>query len=273
MAHQVVKKRPHPGPGVKGILLGFFAAALLPVAIAALFKGDGFELFLASSAFLLITAAAWLTRRGIVATRRYQQRALASAPPPYRFFGLLCASSASYLVAHWLNDYSVGDSLVFAVLTALGYYLYYDLDPRQDKVFQPLPGYSTEELVQIINEAQARIDEIERQRSRIDNQLLDEQLRRVVELAEDVLKILEKKPKELRRARKFMNVYLDGAREVTVNYANVRDKTSDSQLHDSFREVLDTIEQSFREQREKLLANDILDLDIQIEVLKRQLQG
>ncbi|MGV6859657.1 MAG: 5-bromo-4-chloroindolyl phosphate hydrolysis family protein [bacterium] len=273
MAHQVVNRRPHPGPGIKGILLGFFAAALLPVAIASLFKGDLIELLLSSSAFVLIALAAWLTRRGIVATQRYQQRSLASAPPPYRLIGLFCASAASFLVAWGLNDYSMLDALVFALVAALGYFLYYDLDPRHDKVFQPLPGYSTEELVDIISEAQARIDEIERQRSRIANPALDARLETIVGLAEDILKILEKKPKELRRARKFMNVYLDSAREVTVNYANVRDKTRDSQLHANFEDVLATIEKSFSEQREKLLSNDIYDLDIQIEVLKRQLEG
>jgi len=36
--------------------------------------------------------------------------------------------------------------------------------------------------------------------------------------------------------------------------------------------VLVTIEQVFGEQQQKLLENDVLDLDVQIEVLKTQLE-
>lgn len=273
MAHQVVKRKPRQGPGLKGVLLGVFAAALLPVGIAALFKGDLSELFQSSLAFFLVVLAAVFTRKGLRATAEYEARALSAPPPPYRYYGLFLASTASFVVARLLNDYSIAESLAFTVLTALGYFLYYELDPRREKLVEGVGGYSTEELAEIIREAQERIDDIESQKLKLGDSEVSQQLARIVGLAEDVLGILESKPKQLRQARRFMNVYLDGAREVTVGYASMFDKTQNVELHNNFRDVLNTIENSFLEQREKLLSNDLLDLDIQIEVLKKQMES
>ena len=43
-------------------------------------------------------------------------------------------------------------------------------------------------------------------------------------------------------------------------------------MEDNFRNVLVTIEDVFGEQYKKLLENDVLDLDVQIEVLTTQLK-
>ena len=43
-------------------------------------------------------------------------------------------------------------------------------------------------------------------------------------------------------------------------------------MKDNFRKVLATIEDVFVEQHEKLLENDVLDLDVQIEVVRLQLE-
>lgn len=273
MAYQPVQRKPRPGPGLKGILLGLFAAALLPVGIASLFTGSLFDLLQSSLAFFLVVAAAVMTRKGLRATAEYEEKNLASAPTPYRLFGLVLASVASFEVAWLLNNYSILESLAFSILTALGYYLYYGLDPRAEKVIEGVGGYSTQELEEILNEARGKIADIERQQDRLGKTVLTDQITRIVGLANDVLGILEKKPKQLRQARKFLNVYLDGAQEVTVGYASMFDKTRNEDIHTNFRDVLNTIESSFIEQREKLLSNDLLDLDIQIEVLKKQMES
>jgi hypothetical protein len=76
----------------------------------------------------------------------------------------------------------------------------------------------------------------------------------------------------LRRARKFLNVYLDGAQKVTEGYAKTHARVAAPDLDDNFRRVLVTIEEVFQEQQQKLLETDITDLDVQIEVLATQLK-
>ena len=69
-----------------------------------------------------------------------------------------------------------------------------------------------------------------------------------------------------------MNVYLDSALRVSESYARTHVQAPSAELETRFRNVLVTIEQVFGEQQRKLLENDVLDLDVQIEVLKTQLE-
>ena len=84
--------------------------------------------------------------------------------------------------------------------------------------------------------------------------------------------LVEENPRDLRRARKFLNVYLTGAQRVSEGYARTHRRAGSEELESDFRDVLSTIENVFEEQRRKLLAKDALDVDVQIEVLARQLE-
>ncbi|HAO32370.1 MAG TPA: hypothetical protein DCQ84_05350, partial [Candidatus Competibacteraceae bacterium] len=97
-------------------------------------------------------------------------------------------------------------------------------------------------------------------------------LRRIVGQARQILTMLEEDPRDLRRARKFLNVYLDGAKQVTEGYAKTHGRLNTPELENNFRQVLATIEEVFGEQRQKLLEADLTDLDVQIEVLTTQLK-
>ncbi len=84
--------------------------------------------------------------------------------------------------------------------------------------------------------------------------------------------MLEEDPRDLRRARKFLNVYLDGVQRVVEGYARTHQRAASPDLDANFRRVLTSIEEVFQEQRQKLLESDIMDLDVQIEVLTSQLK-
>ncbi len=69
-----------------------------------------------------------------------------------------------------------------------------------------------------------------------------------------------------------MITYLEGAQNVTEGYAKAHGDAGSAELEEKFRNVLITIEDVFKEQHTKLLENDVMDLDIQIEVLQMQLK-
>lgn len=271
MAERVIKK-PRP-PQLGGLLLGIISLFLLPTAVIALLQGDLWLLVKASGGFLSLLTAAWLTRRGIAQEKAYKKRFLAATPPPLKTLGMIATGVSAFLISHGLI---AGYTLIFAVvmmlLAMLGYYLYYGLDPRDEKITEKLGGYSTEELVQILQEAENKLAVIESQGSKLTQRSLAERLDLIIAEAREVLEILEKNPKDLRRARKFLNVYLDGARQVTEGYANMHNKAESEILDNNFNDVLDTILATFKEQKRKLLSHEMLDLDIQIEVLKKQMQ-
>jgi len=75
----------------------------------------------------------------------------------------------------------------------------------------------------------------------------------------EITDIVEDDPRDLRRARKFLRTYLDGAQRVTEGYANTHKYGDNGELENNFRNVLDTIE-------------TVIELDVQIEVLQMQLE-
>lgn len=271
MAHKPVNKKP-VAPNLKGLFLAMFGAALLPTAILSLLAGKLGTLAISILAFLLLIGASWLTRRGVEQEEEYNASTLAAKPAPLKKAGMIFTAIAAFVITWGLNNYVLIVALVFAAFAALGYYLYYGLDPTGEKIKEPLGGYSTEELVEILKEADDKILDIEHQRIKLGPGELNERLGKITSLARDVLETLERKPRELRNARRFLNVYLDGAQRVVGDYTRMHGKTDAGFLEDSFREVLVTIEDTFKSQREKLMADDVLDLDIQIEVLKKQLE-
>lgn len=101
---------------------------------------------------------------------------------------------------------------------------------------------------------------------------LNARLRRIAESAREVLQQIEDDPRDLRRARKFLNVYLDGVQRVVEGYAKTHGQVDAPRLDERFRQALITVEDAFQAQRQTLLQRDIEDLDVQIEVLTRQLE-
>jgi 5-bromo-4-chloroindolyl phosphate hydrolysis protein len=123
-----------------------------------------------------------------------------------------------------------------------------------------------------VDEAELQIVGIEQANKQINNRQFNQRIDGICEHAREIVDIIQEDPGDIRRARKFLNVYLDGALKVTKGYAEMQGKHQSEELTQNFNNVLQTIESVFVEQKTKLLEDDILDLDVQIEVLTTQLK-
>jgi len=264
----------------RGLLLYFLALPLIPAAIVALINGQ-LVAALANGAGLVLTFwGATYIRRGIGLQAEANKRAWKrrASPKPYRLIGSVMVAVAMFIVA-WLGVTSNGGhgliaSVLFAAVTMLGCYLYYDFDAsaRQDDV--PLVGITTEELIDLLDEAEDRIEAIELAGKSIKNVEFKDRLRRITKEARKITAAIEEDPTDARRARKFLKVYLDGSQQVTEGYARMHASGDGDteQLEDNFRRVLTTIETVIAEQQQKLKENNVSELDVQIEVLQMQLE-
>jgi 5-bromo-4-chloroindolyl phosphate hydrolysis protein len=152
-------------------------------------------------------------------------------------------------------------------------YLAYGFEPRSVQAILPdLEGIDREEVLRLLEDAQQRVFGIEKAGRSIRNPELNTRLTRISTLAKDILNDLSDDPRDIRRSRKFLNVYLDGVEKVVAGYAKTHTQAGSEQLEDNFRSVLVAIEDTFQEQRKKLIDNDVFDLDVQMEVLATQLK-
>jgi hypothetical protein len=150
------------------------------------------------------------------------------------------------------------------------------MDPSKDKGLAPelarKAGVRTEQVIEAVTEAEGKLREIERLAGGLHNRELTDRLGRIVAQARAVLAQIEKDPSDLRRARRFLVTYLDGTRDVVRKYTQQQQDLADTELAANFRHVLETIERVFAEQEEVLKRNETMDLEVQIEVLRTQLE-
>jgi 5-bromo-4-chloroindolyl phosphate hydrolysis protein len=59
---------------------------------------------------------------------------------------------------------------------------------------------------------------------------------------------------------------------VANGFADINKQTNDGETGQNFRDLLDDLDRVFKEQQQKLLEEDLFDLDVQMEVLAKQLK-
>lgn len=261
----------------RGWLLYLLGFPLLPAALFALQDGYTVIALARGAGFGLAMGAATLIRKGIrldnEAIRRNLRRRASTVR--YRAMGAGLVALGTFLVA-WLGlhtSYGLVGSVLMGLAVLLGCYLYYDFDGpgRKDPEIAAV-GITAEELMELLDEAEGRIVAIENASRDIPNVEFRDRLRRIAAEARQILDTIEKDPVDARRARKFLKVYLDGAKQVTEGYARSHRGVETPALEDNFRRVLGTIETVIHEQQQKLRENNLSELDVQIEVLQMQLE-
>ena len=257
----------------RGLLVYVLAATLIPAVIIGLIKGHVVSVLLNSAAFALYCLAAFWLRKGLMAENPSPQNRLAS--PSKWHFKLLSALIVA-LTTGLLAFVSAQQNLIMAVLYAggafLGMYLSYGFDQRHSPTIMAAHGYSGEEIRKTLADALAIIKDIEQHNRNILQSELNQRIDRICEIAEGVIAELEADPRGIRRARKFLNVYLENVQQVIRGYAQTHQQAGSQVLEQNFTTALDAIESAFQEQQQKLLEEDVFDLDVKIEVLTAQLK-
>ena len=258
----------------QGVLLFVLPIPLLWVVMRSLANGEADQLLASISALSLLWLGALLNRSGLRAEVEYKRRKIATAPgTPKKTIAAVLVGGGTFITMAFLVNNGFIVSAVAGFLAAIGAMFHYGVDPRGSKgVTGATHGYTTTEIIEALGSAQAKIDAIDTAARAIPNSEMGQRLRRITDKAREIIAVIEEDPGDLRRARKFLNTYLDGARKVTEGYAKTHQSDSDGELASNFRNVLETIETTFTEQHEHLMQDDVFDLDVQIEVLKTQLE-
>jgi 5-bromo-4-chloroindolyl phosphate hydrolysis protein len=257
----------------RGLLLYFLPIALIPATFMALGKGHVLGVLVNASGFAFYMLAAWCLRKGLQAEYVYGRSKIAGLPPkPLKTIATVITALTTGMIA-WLGaGHSLPVALMFAGGAFLGMYFSYGFDPGDERKITAAHGYSGDEIRQALENSSRIIRNIEQANDRIRNTELNKRIERICEVADNILAEIAADPRDFRRARKFLNVYLDGVLQVTQGYAKAHQQSHSGELEQNFRNVLDTIETVFQEQRQKLLEEDVFDLDVKIEVLTTQLK-
>jgi hypothetical protein len=242
-----------------------------------LVSGDVADVVALAIGLVVIYLGTFLLESGLAKEAEYHARDLANAPRvPRKLLGAIVVAIGVFVCSLGASSAGMALSLLLGALAGVGGLMTYGTDPTRNKGLAPelarKAGVRTEQVIEAVTEAEGKLREIERLAGGLQNRELTDRLGRIAAQGRAVLAQIEKDPSDLRRARRFLVTYLDGTRDVVRKYTQQQQDLAETELAANFRHVLETIERVFAEQEEVLKRNETMDLEVQIEVLRTQLE-
>ena len=257
-----------PKPGFATTLL-FFAP--LPLALRAI-GPDPVAMAQKLGALALLLLAAWLTREGVIAHRTYIARPVARRPAiPRKLFGAVI-TGAGLMLAMLGPGYDVVQAAIYGLAGAALHLAAFGLDPLQDKGMEGDTGFQSERAARAVAEGEKHLAAMQAAILTAQDRRLTEVVAGFAEQARALFARVEADPRDLTAARRYLGVYLEGARDATQKFAPLYARTRDDRLRSDYLALLADLEANFAARATQMLANDQTDFDIETEVLRDRLR-
>lgn len=236
------------------------------------FQGDQRQLMLSLAAGGLVIASAWLTRAGVQAHLAYDARKVARRPAfPRKIFGAV-VMAAALAVGGMIDQGGVLYPALYA-LAGLALHLFaFGPDPMADKGMEGMDPFQTERVARAVTEAETLLAAMKDAILRAGDRSLEGRVEKFAQTARNLFRTVETDPGDLTAARKFLSVYLTGARDATVKFADVYAHNRDANARTAYEALLTDLETTFAERTTALLSNSHTDLDVEISVLRDRLK-
>lgn len=252
-----------------------FAAPILLLfaGMAEVFSGNPLGAAIELGAFALLIIGAVMLNEGLKAEAAFDNRTIAKPPAvPRKALAALLAGLGVALA--WATNGAGGlfAGIAFGGMATAAHLAAFGLDPMKRKGFDGTNSFDSERAARAIDAAEVTVAEILTAAREIGDRHLEGRVERMVSHARDMFRAIEEDPRDLTRARRFLGVYLTGARDATRKFAALYTRRQDAEARSDFVALLDDLEASFRHQREALLDDDKVALDIEIDVLRERLQ-
>jgi hypothetical protein len=271
--NDLIRKGRAWAPVLKSAVMFVLPMPLVLAVIFALGSDDTAQLATTSGALACLWCAGALSWRALVAEARYFLGERADPPKlPLKLFGTILTAFGAGLTAT-AGGHTPVSAGVFGLLAGLGYALFFGRDLRPKRVeVAVVEGIDTAAVATAVKQAYGRLQGIATAARDIAVPEFGERLSRIVDIGRSILQEIERDPRDAARARRFLNIYLDSAERVTTEYARTHRQMRKAPLEENFRQLLVDMENTFEQQHQKLIENDLTSLDVEIEVLNARLK-
>ena len=253
-----------------------FYVFLLPLFFAVIFSLFGLNikaLMVNSIAFILMYSTFMLAKKGFVQEDEYNEAQLTKAPKvPYKQIAAIMLGVTVFYTSYIAGNYTLFNSLFLTATSIVGFILYYGFDPKKDKL-KDFGDISSELVLNILNETKDKIENITKDANKIEDSLLKSKIDVAIKRSNKILDALVDDPKDIRVARKFLVVYLDGISDVISSYNAVEEEHITHSTKLKLLELMDDVEVRLEKELNRLKANNLFDLDVNIDTLKEQIKN
>jgi 5-bromo-4-chloroindolyl phosphate hydrolysis protein len=256
----------------KGNFLYIFLAPLFLSVIIALWQRE-FSAFIANIvSFGLFFATAKLNTIGLTKEYEYHTTTLTKAPKPLKTLTAGLLGISTFYTAWFAGGEDFFISLALSSVSIVGYFLYYGFDPKADKL-ENIGDISAQFVIETLATARGKLARVEEDMKKIKEPQLHNKLRIAIDKGYEILNNIEADPKDLRVARKFIIVYIDGVNKVTSSYTSMDEKDITTETKEKLIHLLSDVEKRFDKEIIRLKQNNQFDLEVQIDVLQEQIKN
>ena len=224
------------------------------------------------AAFGDLMMAAWFTREGLIAEDAYNARRVARRPAiPRKMFGSLLTGTGLALAGFNPETFGLLEPILFLVLGSVLHFLAFGPDPMSNKGTEGMNDFQTDRVARVIDEGEKHLAAMRDAIRRAGIPSLERRVANFSVTAPRMFRVVEEDPRDLTAARRYLGVYLLGARDATVQFADLYARSKNDEARQDYEKLLDDLESSFTQKTEKLLLDDKSSLDVEIEVLRDRL--
>ncbi|SNR76369.1 5-bromo-4-chloroindolyl phosphate hydrolysis family protein [Puniceibacterium sediminis] len=219
-----------------------------------------------------LTLGAWLLRDGLRAEAEYNARRVARRPAfPRKIMAAMLAGIGAALAA-FKADPGLAAPLIYGIATGALHIGAFGLDPLKSKGMEGIDTFQQDRVARVVDEAEKYLADMTDAVTRAGDRQVEARVERFQIRARELLRTVEEDPRDLTAARKFLGVYLMGARDASVKFADVHSRTRDAKARADYMMLLTDLEETFGAKTRKLLLDSNSDLNVEIEVLRDRLQ-
>ncbi|UWQ77924.1 5-bromo-4-chloroindolyl phosphate hydrolysis family protein [Leisingera sp. S132] len=220
----------------------------------------------------LWTGGAFLLREGLKAEAAYAARKVARKPAlPRKILAALLTGGGAALAA-WKAEPGILIAAIYGAAAAGLHITAFGIDPLQDKGVEGVDDFQQSRVARAVDEAEENLAAMKDAALRARDRTVEARVEQFQSVARELFRTVEEDPRDLTAARKYLTVYLQGARDATVKFADIYARSQDAQARADYMVLLDDLEQNFAARTRKMLVEDRTDLAIEIDVLRDRLQ-
>ena len=220
----------------------------------------------------ILTISAWLLREGLRAEAAYNGRKVARRPSIPRKIFASALTGIGIAIAAYSGSSGVIGSLLYGVIASALHVAAFGIDPLKDKGMEGIDTFQQDRVARVVDEADEHLEVMQSQIERLRDRQLENRVATFQATARRMIRTVEEDPRDLTAARKYLGVYLRGARDATVKFVDLYEQKPDPDARANYEALLEDLEQNFAARTEKMLLDDRSDMDIEIKVLRDRLQ-
>ena len=219
----------------------------------------------------LMLLAAWLTREGVRAQLAYEARKIAQHPAiPHKLIAAVLMG-VGLLLGGLMTQTDLVVPICYGMVGMTLHMLAFEPDPLTNKGMEGLTDFDIERVSRAVSEGEGFLTGMREAILRAGDASLEARVDHFASVARDLFRQVENDPSDLSGARKFLTVYLMGARDATAKFADAYAAMRDAKTRADFEALLTDLETTFAARSCALLENDHMDLEVEISVLRERL--